>query len=884
MVKTRKRKGQQNSHKTPLSPACKKSRKAAIEKYALEVVDARTRGKGQTHDKTYGSTAAIIHEARNLMPWITATMIKSKADRIKLARNTQLSTPPEQHPLLVGRPKGSTIQSQKDLRAREVEAKLLITDRLREAQEVAKNRNKSPVAKYTFKKIHDEVLKELGLDETNFSISSSTIKGRIRNKITTTTFGPPSPALEIEPLITTFARYRQEAGQPMKPSETIEFANSLIKESTIQQSVTKFHASCRTHPKTLLGRGWFAGFMRRQKEVLSSRKGTRKHNTRQDWTTYDNIENMYELIYKQMVDAGIAQHLPEDEHYWVDKAGEVVDTSEQAAGNKCTIELTHPEWLLFGDEVGTDTAQDDDGHIGGQTYLSYRGRKIELTSSKASGRFTLMGLTAASGDPVMCIVIMAGKEVGIAEVLGYDHQAETPYDTTKELDENCGPGKALPGLPTCTFRGKEVPALLTATPKGSMTSEILKTALKVIDDLGIYERTEDGPVPMCIFDGHESRLQLPFLQYVNQEMHGRSLWKACIGLPNGTTKWQVGDSEQQNGAYKMSMTKNKDLLVLYKRRNCFASIDFKKCDIVPLVCRAWADSFAKKKTNLHAISDRGWYYLDMRLLHDPDILQTRVTQVTQVTPPVDCWRIPHSEVSISSCPTNVSDLTPTDDNEYDPIGRLGLNLHEGAACDITNDVIRHLKRNGAVHEAFKEKKAEGLAVQARFEDYIGDSRMTAGAIFKSGRVLLGRDILNFRQKKEQDQLDGKLAIIKTAALKYHKRFETYTNLMESGYVATNEKKINKDLKVWLSVRKKKSDGPMPSVTKKLRELEEKLKGHGVLTLRDYLIDEGKEEDLIDQYLEHSITINQQHHAVLDTINRGVEDVVVGEQQVSFAVC
>jgi hypothetical protein len=158
-----------------------------------------------------------------------------------------------------------------------------------------------------------------------------------------------------------------------------------------------------------------------------------------------------------------------------------------------------------------------------------------------------------------------------------------------------------------------------------MTSEILKQALKVIDDLGIYERTEGSPIPTCIFDGHESRLRLPFIEYVNQQKSGRSLWKACIGLPNGTTKWQVGDSEQQNGAYKMSMTKNKDLLVLYKRRNCFVSIDFKKCDIVPLVCRAWADSFAKKTTNLHAISDRGRYHLDMRLLHDPNILQTTTT-------------------------------------------------------------------------------------------------------------------------------------------------------------------------------------------------------------------------------------------------------------------
>jgi hypothetical protein len=166
----------------------------------------------------------------------------------------------------VGRPKGSTIRSKKDLKAREVKAKLLITDRFREAQEDAKTRNQPRVAKFTLEKIHHEVLQDMGLDKEDFSISLNTIRSRIRRKSTSTTPGPSSPALEIEALITTFARHRQEAGQPMKPSETIEFANSLIEESTIQRSVTDFNAACGTHPKALLGRGWFAGFMKRQKE------------------------------------------------------------------------------------------------------------------------------------------------------------------------------------------------------------------------------------------------------------------------------------------------------------------------------------------------------------------------------------------------------------------------------------------------------------------------------------------------------------------------------------------------------------------------------------------------------------------------------------------
>jgi hypothetical protein len=57
----------------------------------------------------------------------------------------------------------------------------------------------------------------MGLDREDFSISTrkNTIKDRIRSNRTKATRGPLSPASEIESIITTFARYRQEAGQPM---------------------------------------------------------------------------------------------------------------------------------------------------------------------------------------------------------------------------------------------------------------------------------------------------------------------------------------------------------------------------------------------------------------------------------------------------------------------------------------------------------------------------------------------------------------------------------------------------------------------------------------------------------------------------------------------
>ena len=56
--------------------------------------------------------------------------------------------------------------------------------------------------------------------------------------------------------------------------------------------------------------------------------------------------------------------------------------------------------------------------------------------------------------------------------------------------------------------------------------------------------------PFVLFDGHGSRFGLPFLRYINNPGHE---WVVCIGVPYGTALWQVGDSEQQNGNYKLKL-------------------------------------------------------------------------------------------------------------------------------------------------------------------------------------------------------------------------------------------------------------------------------------------------------------------------------------------
>jgi hypothetical protein len=83
-------------------------------------------------------------------------------------------------------------------------------------------------------------------------------------------------------------------------------------------------------------------------------------------------------------------------------------------------------------------------------------------------------------------------------------------------------GKAFPGAPVRHFRGKYIPALIACSPKGSITSEILREAFERLDTLGLYDRVPGGPIPLVLFDAHDSRLQVPFLRYVDDEFRFRS--------------------------------------------------------------------------------------------------------------------------------------------------------------------------------------------------------------------------------------------------------------------------------------------------------------------------------------------------------------------------
>jgi hypothetical protein len=136
--------------------------------------------------------------------------------------------------------------------------------------------------------------------------------------------------------------------------------------------------------------------------------------------------------------------------------------------------------------------------------------------------------------------------------------------------------------------------------------------LKELDTSNIFDRV-DGTTPFLLLDGHHSRFGLPFLEYIHSEQHK---WTCCIGVPYGTHLWQVADSSQINGGFKIALTRFKREVLACLTGN---TPRFMQTDIISLVRKAWYASFAKQESAKVAIAKRGWNPLIFYLLDHPNL-------------------------------------------------------------------------------------------------------------------------------------------------------------------------------------------------------------------------------------------------------------------------
>jgi hypothetical protein len=141
--------------------------------------------------------------------------------------------------------------------------------------------------------------------------------------------------------------------------------------------------------------------------LITAKKAVKFDTKRAEWCTYSNLEEMYNEVYSHLVTSGLAvKHV---EPVWRNKTGDVVPCEKDAFGLKSAYELIHPEWLVFIDEVGSNTSKAKDGAVGGQTYLCTRDGHPQQRAATKDCHFTVLGFTAANGEPIMCAIIFAAK-------------------------------------------------------------------------------------------------------------------------------------------------------------------------------------------------------------------------------------------------------------------------------------------------------------------------------------------------------------------------------------------------------------------------------------------------------------------------------------------
>lgn len=207
-----------------------------------------------------------------------------------------------------------------------------------------------------------------------------------------------------------------------------------------------------------------------------------------------------------------------------------------------------------------------------------------------------------------------------------------------------------------------------------------------IDSFNVFDR-DNGFDPFLVLDGHHSRFELPFLKYIHDEEH---LWHTCIGVPYASQWWQLADSSEVNGNYKMGTMEAKRLVFTAKQGK-----QLQKTDIIPIVNQAWKKSFARLECVKKAIVRRGWNPLNYALMTNPKLVSLFEAREKPKDPPASATAAAIT-VSIMG---NESLSAP-------------ISVMNGTAGTYLDNIIREQMRNEGKRAQIRKKREEEQKQQA----------------------------------------------------------------------------------------------------------------------------------------------------------------------------
>ena len=820
----------------------KKNKKAVLENLC-QCIHERVKGNGGRMPHGYMNT--LLEENKSAFDWLTRDIVNSSYCRFKrrMANHSDQKPVSEIHldretSTVVcstlsdlsgsqqtqsasyrqnkgGRPSGSTNSSK---RKRQENIITMKNDITREYSEL-KKRKKGRLSKGILEKIIDKHKRKWELEDV--PIAASTIRQRVlRNHPVINHHhcgGHQSPLVAMDDAIVKIVLAMARIRQCLNPSSGLALVNSLIDGQPIQQQLIEWKKKYSSNDTGTVGKKYWRGFMKRNKHRIISRRGQKYELDRHNWTTYKNFHNMYKHTYHEMVEAGVAQRLPTP--VWMDMHGNEVSEGD-AVGCMVTHKLCHPDRCFVGDEVGGNLSMRGDGHAGGKLLLTAKGSVPYGRASHTEKRFTMIGLTALDGTPVLCVLILQGMKRDLSVETGIDITVN-PVGKTDDGDtyffNNTGTGKYFPGPPTCQFRGKTIPALVRWNESATITSEILTEMLATLDVLSIIPR-DDNIKPFLLIDGHKSRLEIPFLEYINTPTDH---WVVCLGVPYGTALWQVGDSKEQNGSFNIAMTRAKQDLLDFKMRKMTDEVCLKPTDLMPLINRAWNASFARKQKNQQAIADRGWCPLNYNLLTHPEIraTMTKGEKQSELLPSNDvflpkyllCPKQQSTELTSNDNGTATTINTLTDNSSAN---QLSLNFSNGMSAICLTDIVRHEQLQEA-RERIQNSKRDGEDLIAKLK---AAKKLTAGICWKNETNRLGKSVFEVakdNQMKKDIESARKVFIEEKTYLQLKREADT---LLSSGKDLKNMS--IKELRTILKSLKRNGDKALPTKKAEMIKLYE----------------------------------------------------------------
>jgi hypothetical protein len=307
-----------------------------------------------------------------------------------------------------GRPSSATTIAIDEWQSKIKAAKVIAAEKYVEAKATAQ-----VLAKGTLDQIiRDSVLSvDLPVDNVKY-IPKKTIESRVVRKNTKGvegSFSQSSPMALIEPMLAEFCRHLNRMAKSIGPTEFLALAHDIVVDTPTSERTKSFQKIiCGVSNKSQqLGKKYFYNFMKRHKNIVHTTKVHKQCVSRLEWATFLNIEKMYDLVYNEMVCCGVATKLNAPVYF--NKNNEIVNSDDDSkVGTLSDVMVNDPSYILFVDETGSSTNMINDKH-GNKKVIAEKGFGGTKSAITSDLRYTTMGFTAATGQPVMCVIFLVVK-------------------------------------------------------------------------------------------------------------------------------------------------------------------------------------------------------------------------------------------------------------------------------------------------------------------------------------------------------------------------------------------------------------------------------------------------------------------------------------------